>query len=242
MLRERAGQLRALSNSYIAERSLDLEDLEKRLLRHLVGEPTGSSLSPAIVAGLHPSRTSHRRTRLASLGSRSFIVRPSRPKLAARPATAILAGAARDSGGHRPRPVPVRDRAGAGEKREREREREKRAFIVDGNDEGLIYIDPDEATIGRFHRAIQAEEQHRASQLISRQVVDDICTTADGARVIVLGTSSSRKRRSTARSRGPRSWALPHGVHSTGAPQGAVRGGAFHGVQASPARSATRRS
>lgn len=170
VLRKRAGQLRALSNSYIAERSLDLEDLEKRLLRHLVGEPhqeLSNLKSEAIILAhnLTPSET-------ASLDKkfiRAFATEVGGPTSH----TAILAGALE---------IPavvglgqfLSEIGGGGE-----------TVIIDGN-EGLIYIDPDEATIGRY-RAIQAEEAARASQLISRQVVDDICTTADGARVIVLG-------------------------------------------------------
>jgi len=170
VLRKRASQLRSLTNTYIAERSLDLEDLEKRLMRHLLGEPhqeLSNLKSEAIILAhnLTPSET-------ASL-DKKFIKAFATEVGGPTSHTAILAGALEIPAvvglGHF-----LSELGGGGE-----------TVIIDGN-EGLIYVDPDEATIGRY-RAIEEEAKSRASLLISRQVIDDICTTADGARIIVLG-------------------------------------------------------
>ncbi len=170
VLRKRASQLRSLTNTYIAERSLDLEDLEKRLMRHLVGEPhqeLANLKSEAIILAhnLTPSETAA----LDKKFIKAFATEVGGPTSH----TAILAGALEIPAvvglGHF-----LSELGGGGE-----------TVIIDGN-EGLIYVDPDEATIGRY-RAIEAEAKSRADLLISRQSVDDICTTADGARIIVLG-------------------------------------------------------
>jgi phosphotransferase system enzyme I (PtsI) len=170
VLRKRASQLRSLTNSYIAERSIDLEDLEKRLMRHLLGEPhqeLANLKSEAIILAhnLTPSET-------ASL-DKKFIKAFATEVGGPTSHTAILAGALEIPAvvglGHF-----LAELGGGGE-----------TVIIDGN-EGLIYVDPDEATIGRY-RAIEEEAKSRASLLISRRAVDDICTTADGARIIILG-------------------------------------------------------
>ena len=170
VLRKRASQLRSLTNTYIAERSLDLEDLEKRLMRHLVGEPhqeLANLKSEAIILAhnLTPSETAA----LDKKFIKAFATEVGGPTSH----TAILAGALEIPAvvglGHF-----LSELGGGGE-----------TVIIDGN-EGLIYVDPDEATIGRY-RAIEAEAKSRTDLLISRQSVDDICTTADGARIIVLG-------------------------------------------------------
>lgn len=170
VLRKRASQLRSLTNAYISERSLDLEDLEKRLMRHLLGEPhqeLSNLKSEAIILAhnLTPSETAA----LDKKFIKAFATEVGGPTSH----TAILAGALEIPAvvglGHF-----LSELGGGGE-----------TVIIDGN-EGLIYVDPDEATIGRY-RAIEQEAKSRASLLISRQSVDDICTTADGARIIVLG-------------------------------------------------------
>ena len=170
VLRKRASQLRALTNAYISERSLDLEDLEKRLMRHLLGEPhqeLSNLKSEAIILAhnLTPSETAA----LDKKFIKAFATEVGGPTSH----TAILAGALEIPAvvglGHF-----LSELGGGGE-----------TVIIDGN-EGLIYVDPDEATIGRY-RAIEQEAKSRARLLISRQSVDDICTTADGARIIVLG-------------------------------------------------------
>jgi phosphotransferase system enzyme I (PtsI) len=185
VLRKRAEQLRALTNSYISERSLDMEDLEKRFIKHLVGEPhqeLGKLKHEAIILAhnLTPSETAS----LDKTFIRGFATEVGGPTSH----TAILAGALE---------IPavvglgsfLSELGGGGE-----------MVIIDGN-EGLIYVDPDEATIGRY-REIEQEHKSRSLRLRSQQVVDDICTTADGARIMLLGNIEFPEEAETCQARG----------------------------------------
>lgn len=167
VLRSSAKELQSLGNPYLAERAADMFDLERGLLRSLLGEQRGelSHLTVPVVILAHdltPSET-------ASL-NREFVQAFVTEVGGSTSHSAILAGALEI-----PAVVGVGDfltELSGGE-----------TVIVDG-DEGRVIVDPDEETL-RDYREI-ARRQRRATEQI-RSRVDQEAETTDGTRIFVFG-------------------------------------------------------
>lgn len=156
-----------LESSYLAERANDIVDIEKRLLRHLLGhrrENISQLTSPVLVLAhnLTPSETANldRRfvegfaTELGGPGSHTAIV-----------AEALEIPAVVGTG-------PFLAEVSGGD-----------TVIIDG-DRGVIILQPDEETLARY-RHESKELQAQAARL---QGLRDVpAQTADGARVSLLG-------------------------------------------------------
>ncbi len=156
-----------LESSYLAERANDIVDIEKRLLRHLLGhrrENISQLTSPVLVLArnLTPSETANldRRfvegfaTELGGPGSHTAIV-----------AEALEIPAVVGAG-------PFLAEVSGGD-----------TVIIDG-DRGVIIVQPDEETLARY-RHESKELQAQAARL---QGLRDVpAETADGARVSLLG-------------------------------------------------------
>ncbi|MBX3443686.1 MAG: phosphoenolpyruvate--protein phosphotransferase [Planctomyces sp.] len=167
VLKRYARQLQNLGNKYLAERVHDLFDLERNLLRHLLGERRGELehlTEPVIVLAhnLTPSET-------AKL-NRNF-VRAFATEVGGHTShTAILAGALE---------IPaivglgtfLTDISGG------------ETVIIDG-DQGEVIIDPDAATLAEYHEAETTSRRKRA-QLRSRGQGEAV--TQDGVRIHVYG-------------------------------------------------------
>lgn len=156
-----------LESSYLAERANDIFDIEKRLLRHLLGhrrENISQLTSPVLVLAhnLTPSETANldRRfvqgfaTELGGPGSHTAIV-----------AEALEIPAVVGAG-------PFLAEVSGGD-----------TVIIDG-DRGIIILQPDEETLARY-RHESKELQAQAARLQSLR--DLPAETADGARVSLLG-------------------------------------------------------
>lgn len=166
-LRRFAEQMQKLGNQYLAERALDIFDLEKRLLRELLGESReeltnltepvvilAHDLTPGETATLDPEFVLGFATEVGGHTSH----------------TAILAGALE---------IPAvvglgRCLAGVsgGE-----------TVILDG-DHGQVVIEPDESTMERF-RSSQARNIRVRERLESIEIIDS--ETEDGQRVQIYG-------------------------------------------------------
>lgn len=157
--------LRGLENSYIAEKANDLRDIEKRLLRHLLGarKELLSDLSAPIVLlarNLTPSET-------ANL-NREFVKAIVTEEGGSGGHTAILAAALE---------IPavvgagsfVNDVSGGD------------TIIVDGNS-GIVVVRPDDSMTRKYHRIIESDTT-RIESLDSFRDVEAI--TTDGTRIEV---------------------------------------------------------
>jgi len=167
VLRRSAKELQNLGNQYLAERAADIFDLERSLLRHLLGEQReelAHVTAPVIVLAhnLTPSET-------ANL-NRNFVQGFVTEIGGSTSHTAILAGALEI-----PAIVGVGDfltDVSGGE-----------LVIVDG-EEGRVIVGPDEATLSQY-QAKQASSRTTTERLQSR--VDTPSETRDGTRIFVYG-------------------------------------------------------
>ncbi len=167
ILKGYAKKVLALPNRYMAERVADVWDVEKRLLRNLIGakreslhqltEPViviAHDLTPSQTAGLDPSKVLAFATDIGGRTSHTTIV----ARAMGIPAVVGLRNITADlSGGD--------------------------TVIVDGN-RGLVVIDPDEPTITRFHKAEQ--RFHRMEEELGH-LRDLPATTTDGHEVLLWG-------------------------------------------------------
>lgn len=156
-----------LGNQYLAERAADIFDLEKRLLRHLLGErreELANLTEPVVVLAhdLTPSET-------AGL-NKEFVLGFATETGGHTSHTAILAGALA---------LPAVVGVGAflsdvsgGE-----------TIILDGH-HGEVIIDPDEATLERYHDSEQ-RQRSVAERLQSLRPLR--AETADGTRITIMG-------------------------------------------------------
>ncbi len=167
ILKGYAKKVLALPNRYMAERVADVWDVEKRLLRNLIGakreslhqltEPViviAHDLTPSQTAGLDPSKVLAFATDIGGRTSHTTIV----ARAMGIPAVVGLQNVTADlSGGD--------------------------TVIVDGN-RGLVVIDPDEPTITRFQKAEQ--RFHRMEEELGH-LKDLPATTTDGQEVLLWG-------------------------------------------------------
>ncbi|MCA9089949.1 MAG: phosphoenolpyruvate--protein phosphotransferase [Planctomycetaceae bacterium] len=167
VLRRYAKSLQNLGNSYLAERAADIFDLERGLLRHLLGEQRedlAHLTAPVVVLAhnLTPSETAG----LSREHVKAFVTEVG----GATSHTAILAGALEI-----PALVGVGSflaDASGGE-----------LVIVDGN-LGQLIIDPDKDTLARYEQ-IRSLQQSR--QQLLRTSGEGIASTNDGVRILVQG-------------------------------------------------------
>lgn len=167
VLRNYARAFRNLGNPYLAERAADVIDLEKRLLRALLGEqhPELSHLTEPVIVLAHnltPSET-------ANL-DRKNVLGFATEAGGHTSHTAILAGALELPAvvgiGHFLTEVSAGD-----------------VVIIDGN-RGSVIVDPDDETLERYRaEAVVAESQ--TERLAALQTVE--AKTIDGTRVHVMG-------------------------------------------------------
>ncbi|MEX0701042.1 MAG: phosphoenolpyruvate--protein phosphotransferase [Planctomycetales bacterium] len=167
VLRQHAKIFQSLGNPYLADRAADIYDLEKRLLKHLLGEKREelAYLTEPVVVLAHnltPSET-------ASLDKR-FVQGFATEVGGHTSHTAILAGAL-----ELPAVVGIgaflSDVAGG------------EMIVIDGT-HGEVIIDPDEETLARCRDSV-ARFQNVAQRLESLQQVESV--TKDGVRVFVMG-------------------------------------------------------
>lgn len=167
ILRRYAKVFQNLGNEYFAERAADIFDIEKRLLRHLLGkkrEAIADLTEPVLVlaANLTPSET-------AGL-NREFVRGFATETGGHTSHTAILAGALEI-----PAIVgvgPFLSDINGGE-----------TIIIDGNS-GEIVIAPDEPTLARYRNSEKEFKSH-AAKLESLHTLDAV--TADGVRIQLFG-------------------------------------------------------
>lgn len=167
VLRRYAKVFQNLGNRYLAERAADIFDLEKRILRHLLGKPReelGNLTEPVIVLAhnLTPSETAAL-NREKVLGFATEVGGHTSH-------TAILAGALEI-----PAVVGINQflaDVSGGE-----------MIIIDGNF-GEIIIDPDDATIERY-RDTEAKHRNVAKRLQSLRTLRS--ETKDGTRIQLMG-------------------------------------------------------
>lgn len=167
VIRKYAGELQNLGNSFLAERAVDLFDLEKRLLRHLLGErreELAHLTAPVIVLAhdLTPSETSRLDKKYVMGFATEVGGRTSH--------TAILAGALE---------IPAIVGVGnflsdisGGE-----------TVILDGG-HGEIIVDPDESTLQKYHDS-EARIRTVSKRLQSMRALRS--ETRDGVRVQLMG-------------------------------------------------------
>jgi phosphotransferase system enzyme I (PtsI) len=166
-LRRYAKAFQSLDNAYLAERASDLFDIEKHLLRNLLGrrrEELANVVSPAVVLAhnLTPSET-------AAL-NRQFVLGFATEIGGAGSHTAIVA-----QGMEIPAVVglgPFLSDIAGGD-----------TVIVDG-DHGQIILSPDEATIARYRREREVQRTFAARLCELRDLP---AQTADGVRIELLG-------------------------------------------------------
>ncbi|MBM4017174.1 MAG: phosphoenolpyruvate--protein phosphotransferase [Planctomycetes bacterium] len=167
VLRGYARKLLGLPNRYMSERSGDVYDVEKRLLRHLIGakrETLGTLTEPAIIVAhdLSPSQTaSLDRTKILAFAT-DIGGRTSHTAIVARamgiPAVVGLKTITADVAG--------------GD-----------SVIVDGN-RGLVIINPDAVAIARFR---EADQRFRRMEKDLRDLRDLPAVTLDGRDVKLWG-------------------------------------------------------
>ena len=166
-LRRYAKVFQSLEGPYMAERANDIFDIEKRLLRRLLGERReelagvtsevlmlARNLTPSETASMKPEFIRGFVTEIGGPGSHTAIVAEGLGIPAVVGAGAFLADV---SGGE--------------------------TVIIDG-DEGLVILRPDEETLARY-RHEEAEQQTLAAKLA--ELADLPCETVDGERVQLLG-------------------------------------------------------
>jgi len=167
VLRRYAQVFESLENSYLAERANDIVDIERRLLRNLLGrsrEEISQLTSPVLILAhnLTPSETA----RLNPKFVRGFVTEIG----GAGSHTAIVAGALEI-----PAIVglgPFLREVSGGE-----------LVIIDG-DRGEIILQPDESTLARYQNAVEANRS-LAAQLANLK--DLPAETADGVRIQLHG-------------------------------------------------------
>jgi phosphotransferase system enzyme I (PtsI) len=167
VMRRYAKALESIEGGYLADRVADLFDIEKRILRHLLGqrreqlrdlrEPVivlAHDLTPSETAALDPQRVHAFATEAGGRASHTAIV----AGVLDIPAVVGLGPFITDvSGGDR--------------------------VIVDGH-HGLLIIDPDEETLKRYEQ-VQASFRSQANQLAELRSLP--AQTRDGVRVLMLG-------------------------------------------------------
>ncbi len=166
-LRRYAKVFQSLEGDYLSHRASDIFDIEKRLLRHLIGqrrEEIASVTSPILVLAhdLTPSETANLNPKF-TLGFVTEIGGPGSH-------TAIVA-----EGLGIPAVVgvgPFITDVSGGE-----------VVIVDG-DEGIVILDPDEETLARYRHEV---EEHRSIAARLETLRDLPATTVDGTRIQLLG-------------------------------------------------------
>lgn len=166
-LRRYAKVFQSIQSSYLAQRANDIFDIEKRLLRNLLGlrrEELSGLTSPVVVLAhnLTPSETANLNRDFA-LGFATEVGGPGSH-------TAIVA-----EGMEIPAVVGVgsflTDVSGG------------EMVIVDG-DSGLIILQPDEETIARYRQDIEDRRSRTAQLELLRELPAE---TADGVRITLLG-------------------------------------------------------
>jgi len=167
VLRRFARELQHLGNQYLAERATDMFDLERSLLRHLLGQQRAelSQLSGSAIVLAHnltPSETAN----LNRDYVRGFVTEVG----GSTSHTAILAGALE---------IPAIVGVGSfltdvlgGE-----------MVIIDG-DEGKVIVSPDEETLNRYR---EAQSRIRVTTATLQSRVDVPAETRDGTRISVYG-------------------------------------------------------
>lgn len=167
VLRQYAKRLRDLGGHYLAERSIDIYDLEKRLLRHLLGErreELSHLTAPVLILAnnLTPSET-------ANL-DRKFVMGFATEVGGHTSHTAILAGAL-----ELPAVVGIGkfldDVSGS------------QTIIIDGS-HGVVIIDPDHETLEKY-RASEARFRSYERRLQTLRALP--CETKDGVSISLLG-------------------------------------------------------
>lgn len=167
VMRRYAKALQSIEGGYLADRVADLFDIEKRILRHLLGQRReqlrdlrqpvivlSRDLTPSETAALDPQRVHAFATETGGRASHTAIV----AGVLGIPAVVGLGSFITDvSGGDR--------------------------VIVDGH-HGLLIIDPDEETLHRYEQ-IQASFRTHASQLAELRSLP--AQTRDGVSVLMLG-------------------------------------------------------
>lgn len=167
VLRRYAKVFQSLDNHYLAERANDIFDIEKRLLRLLLGrrrEELAQLTSPVLILAhnLTPSETANLDRKFV----KGFVTEVGGPGSH----TAIVAEALRIPAIVGTGPF-LTDLSG-GEQ-----------VIIDG-DQGLVIVEPDEQTVKKYRR--EAEEQ-RSLAVKLRSLRDLRAETADGTRIQLLG-------------------------------------------------------
>jgi phosphotransferase system enzyme I (PtsI) len=166
-MRRYAKVFQTLDNAFMAERASDIVDIEKRLLRHLLGrrrEELGQLTSPVVILAhnLTPSETANLDPKF-SLG---FVTETGGPGSH----TAIVAEAMQLPAVVATGPF-LTDVSGGDH------------VIIDG-DNGLVILQPDEETIARYqHEA----EEHRTLAARLESLADQPAITDDGVRIQLLG-------------------------------------------------------
>ena len=167
VLGQYAKQLQNLGGQYLAERSVDILDLEKKILRHLLGErreELGHLTAPVLVlaSNLTPSET-------ANL-DRKFVLGFATEVGGHTSHTAILAGAMEI-----PAVVGIgrflADVSGS------------ETIIIDGS-HGLVIIDPDEETLLKYR---DSEERFRSHERRLKLLSKLPCLTQDGVAISLQG-------------------------------------------------------
>ena len=197
-LRRYAKVFQSLDNSYLAERANDIFDIEKRLLRNLLGrrrEELAHLVSPVIVLAhnLTPSETAHLSrefvrgfaTEIGGAGSHTAIVAEGLEI----PAVVGLGSFLTDVSGGDP-------------------------VIVDG-DQGLVILQPDEETIARYRAEI--DERHSRTARLG-ELRELPAETADGVRIELMGNIEFPHEVAQCTQRGSRRHRpVPHGILVLGA-------------------------
>lgn len=166
-LRRYAQVFQRLESSYLAERANDIFDIEKRLLRHLLGqrrEGISQLTSPVLVLAhnLTPSETANLDRRFV----RGFVTEIGGPGSH----TAIVAEALEIPAVVGTGPF-LTDVSGGDQ------------VIIDG-DKGLVILQPDEETLARYRHEAQEMRVHAARLETLRDLPAE---TADGVRVQIMG-------------------------------------------------------
>ncbi|MGD0896611.1 MAG: phosphoenolpyruvate--protein phosphotransferase [Thermoguttaceae bacterium] len=166
-LRRYAQVFQRLESTHLAERATDIFDIEKRLLRHLLGrrrEGIGHLTSPVLVLAhnLTPSETANLDRRFV----RGFVTEVGGPgSHTAIVAEALEIPAIVGTG-------PFLADVSGGE-----------LVIVDG-DQGLVILQPDEETLAHYRHEV---EQNRNLAVRLEGLRDLAAVTADGVRIQMLG-------------------------------------------------------
>ncbi|MEN0110361.1 MAG: phosphoenolpyruvate--protein phosphotransferase [Planctomycetota bacterium] len=167
VLRRYAKVFQSLEGPYLAERANDVFDIEKRLLRRLLGEKReelgrvtsavlvlARNLTPSETASMKPEFIRGFATETGGPGSHTAIV-----------AEGLGIPAVVGAG-------PFLSDVSGGE-----------TVIIDG-DEGVVILRPDEETLARYRHEVE-EQRHLAARLA--ELSDLPCETRDGERVQLLG-------------------------------------------------------